>query len=374
MEYSPYLIDTTLRDGEQAPGVVFSTHDKISISELLEKLGIREIEIGTPAMGKKEIEDIRCIINQGFRFKTLSWCRGLKQDIDNARLAGTNGVHISFPVSEIHLITMGKNYEWILKELKETIHYSKDYFEYVTVGAQDASRADKTFLVEFIENANDLGISRIRIADTVGILNPFNTYSLFLELHSRFPDLPFEFHGHNDLGMATANTISALKGGASCASVTVNGLGERAGNAALEEVIMAWELSFKKSFHLNSTFLGPLSDLISKLSKIPIHSNKPIVGSKVLQHETGIHANLLLKNRQTYQIISADSIGRKENELIIGKHSGKKAIKHFYENRNIHLSDSSLEKISELIKVLSMVKKRSLNETELIQLVKNTLI
>jgi homocitrate synthase NifV len=369
MKSFPYIIDTTLRDGEQAPGVVFSTEDKIRIVRLLEKAGIPEIEIGTPAMGNKEIEDIQTIIQQGFNLKTLSWCRALKSDIDKARIAGTQGVHISFPVSEIHLITMGKDYGWVFRTLRETVTYAENYFEYVTIGAQDASRAEKQLLFDFVKNSEALGASRLRIADTVGILNPFNTYSLFLELSGLCPQIALEFHGHNDLGMATANTLAAFQGGAGSASVTVNGLGERAGNAALEEVVMAWELSFKNSMTIDTTVFGELSELVSRSSGTAIHCHKPIVGNKALKHETGIHTQLLMKNRETYQIIPASAIGKKENEFVFGKHSGKTAIKAFYKKNNILLSEADYEKITQKIKSLSQQYQRNITREELLNLI-----
>ncbi len=366
----PYIIDTTLRDGEQAPGVVFSLDDKMRISGLLDKANIPELEIGTPAMGNKEIEDIKSIISQGFRFKTLAWCRATKADIDKARKAGTNGVHISFPVSDIHLIAMGKDKSWVMKMLKHTVRYAQSYFEYVTVGAQDASRADNNFLCNFSFEAINAGCNRIRIADTVGILNPFNTYTLFLELTSLFPGIQFEFHGHNDLGMATANTLMAFKAGAACASVTVNGLGERAGNAALEEVVMAWELSFGKCMDIDTSVFGELSEVVSKASQIPLPCNKPVTGTRVLMHETGIHTNLLLKNRETYQIIPAASIGKSEADFVFGKHSGRNAIRDFYKKRDIVLSDILLDNILNYIKKKASLLKRSLNEDEMIKIVK----
>jgi homocitrate synthase NifV len=369
MKQIPYLIDTTLRDGEQAPGVVFSLDDKINISKMLDKAGIPEIEIGTPAMGDKEISDIQAIINCNLRFKTLSWCRALKTDINKARKAGTNGVHISFPLSDIHLYAMGKTQEWIFRTMNELIPYAIDHFEYVTLGAQDASRADLHLLMQFIEKAQELGSSRIRIADTVGILNPFSTFSLLESIIQRFHDMPFEFHGHNDLNMATANTLAAFKAGASCASVTVNGVGERAGNAALEEVVIGWELSFNEKLNFNTTILGALSDMVSKASGIAIPENKPIVGKKVLTHETGIHTNLLLKDRKTYQIIEANSIGKNENEFVFGKHSGIHAIKTFYKKYKMVIEEHKFESIAQKIKSLSSVYKRNLSELELLELI-----
>jgi homocitrate synthase NifV len=368
MKTGIYLIDTTLRDGEQAPGVVFSTSDKVAIACLLDKAGFNEIEIGTPAIGNEEILDIKTIINQGFRFKTLAWCRAKRSDINKAREAGTTGVHISFPVSDIHLLAMGKDVSWVYRTMQELVPYASDHFEYVTIGAQDASRASIPFLLDFISKASVLNVSRVRIADTVGILNPFSTRTLFKKIHKKFPDMPLEFHGHNDLGMATANTVAAFLGGAACASVTVNGLGERAGNAALEEVIMALELSFKHSLGMNSSVIGELSELVSKTSEIPIPVSKAITGSNALSHETGIHTNLLLKNRNTYQIINASEIGKTEKEFVFGKHSGRNALKDLFKKRNIVLSEEKCSDILHNIKLKSIELKRGLEEQEILSI------
>lgn len=369
MKKDLYLIDTTLRDGEQAPGVVFSTNDKVNIANLLDKAGFKEIEIGTPAMGSEEILDIRSIINLGFGFKTLSWCRAKKTDINKARAAGTNGVHISFPVSDIHLLAMGKDRSWVRKTMQEMLLYAADHFEYVTIGAQDASRADISFLSEFAAEAAHLKASRIRIADTVGVLNPFNTYELIDTIHKHLPGIEIEFHGHNDLGMATANTLAAFKAGADCASVTVNGIGERAGNAALEEVIMALKHSCNYPLKMNTSVLAQLSDLVSCASGIPMAQNKPVTGSKVLTHETGIHTNLLLKDPNTYQVISASSIGKREENFSYGKHSGSHALYDFLQKKNIPVTDRECKEITRILKQQSIRLKRNLSNEELMDIV-----
>jgi homocitrate synthase NifV len=369
MKNNIYLIDTTLRDGEQAPGVVFNTNDKVTIAHLLDKAGFKEIEIGTPAMGNEEILDIRSIINLGFKFKTLSWCRAKKTDINKARAAGTSGVHISFPVSDIHLLANRKDSSWVYKTMHELIPYASDHFEYVTIGAQDASRANTEFLIDFIGEADYHKATRIRIADTVGILNPFSTETLINRIHTQFPEMPLEFHGHNDLGMATANTLAAFTGGASCASVTVNGIGERAGNAAFEEILMALELSFSRSLNMNTIVLSQLSEAVSKASGIPVPQNKPITGEKVLTHETGIHTNLILKNRETYQVINASSIGREEVGYIFGKHSGSNALHDFLQRKNIAVSDKQCQEITQMVKQQSIGLKRNLSTNELLEII-----
>jgi homocitrate synthase NifV len=361
-----HLIDTTLRDGEQAPGVVFSLKEKLHIAELLDKASITEVEVGTPAMGAFEITDIKTIVNEGFNFKTLAWCRAVKADIDAAIKSETQGINISFPVSEIHQLAMMKDKKWVLHTMHEVMRYACSNFDYVAVGAQDASRAEFPFLSEFISEALYLGACRVRIADTVGTLNPISTARLFRKIKKYFPKGSFEFHGHNDLGMATANTFAALHTGAEAASVTVNGLGERAGNASLEEIVMALELSSSIRHGIRTSVLGELSQSVSQASGFLIPANKAVTGSKVLCHESGIHTNILLKNRETYQIIKASQIGRTEQDFIFGKHSGKNALIAFLNQNNINLSCNDYERILEKIKEYSNQLKRELTSTEIL--------
>ena len=361
-----YLIDTTLRDGEQAPGVVFNLKEKLRIAELLDKALIPEVELGTPAMGKQEINDMKIITREGFKFKTLAWCRATKSDIDGAVKSGTNGINLSFPVSDIHQIAMGKDHKWVIKTLYEMYYYASSKFEYVAIGAQDASRADFLFLSDFIGEALLLGAARVRIADTVGILNPITTSRLFQKISTYYPKGVFEFHGHNDLGMATANTLVALSSGASSASLTVNGLGERAGNAALEEVVMALELSCGVKHNINTSVFGELSQIVSQFSGYSLPSNKPVTGDMVLCHESGIHTSSLINNRLTYQIINAAQIGVTEKEFIFGKHSGKTALISFLNNHNIQLSSECVENLITIIKSKATLLKRGFTGEEVL--------
>lgn len=364
------LIDTTLRDGEQAPGVVFSLKDKLAIASLLEKAGIRELEAGTPAMGEEEIEFMRTVSTTGFSFKTLSWCRALKDDIEKALLTKTNGIHVSFPVSSIHLQAMEKSTRWILKQVQDLVPRALDHAEYVTIGAQDASRADASFLDEFLNLLKKYPITRVRIADTVGILNPFSTYDLFRQLHQKHETLSFEFHGHNDLGMATANAIAAYKGGATAVDTTVNGLGERAGNTSMEEFVMAMKLSMNVDLPIEPSVFSALSDLVATASGIPVPEQKPVTGSKVLFHESGIHTHLLLKNRETYQIMPASWIGKQEPGFVFGKHSGYNACKDFLKKNKLFLSEAHCRKFASAIKNTAVSLKRPLSLNELISLAK----
>lgn len=248
------------------------------------------------------------------------------------------------------------------------VNYATSYFEYVAIGAQDASRADYPFLTEFAGTAFSLGVSRVRIADTVGLLNPITTSLLLKKLVKQYPGNSFEFHGHNDLGMATANTFAALHSGANAASVTVNGLGERAGNAALEEIVLALNLTSRLVHSVNSHLLGELSQVVSQASGHILPANKPVTGSKVLCHESGVHTNSILKNRETYQIIKAAQIGREEVDFVFGKHSGKNALKFFLSKHSVDITCESYPKLIALIKENAYNLKRGLTSDEVIKL------
>lgn len=364
----PYFIDTTLRDGEQAPGVVFSLNEKIRIAELLDDVRVPEIEIGTPAMGEKEINDIRTICKLGFDFKTLAWCRANKTDILCATKAGTNGIHLSFPVSKILMQAMDKSPEWIMLNLREMIKTASDKFEYVTIGAQDASRAELSFLKEFVSAVSSFGASRVRLADTVGVLNPMTTFDLISNIRSIDTNIPLEIHAHNDLGMATANTLSAFMAGANCLSTTVNGLGERAGNAPMEEVSMALEMSAKVNCGLRTEKFQEICSYVSSVSNRIINESKPITGKMVLSHESGIHTNGLLKNRSTYQLIKAEKIGRKEDDFVIGKHSGKSTLEFFMQQSGLLFDDEFSTRLLDLVRRSSEKVKRTISKKEFFDL------
>lgn len=367
-ETKPHFIDTTLRDGEQAPGVVFSLKEKMTICHWLKKAGVSELEIGTPAMGPAEIHDIKSLISAGFGFLTTAWCRAAPADIRAAEKCGTDGVHISFPVSVILLSSMHKDQKWVFQNMKNIISQALDAFHFVTIGAQDASRAEQQFLNEFINMAMDLGVSRIRIADTIGCLTPRTTKELFSDIFKERPHVPLEFHAHNDLGLATANVLAAFETGVKNFSVTVNGLGERAGNAALEEAVMAFELGEKIKCGINTKVFTRLSRYVAEVSNRPLPASKPITGGLSIAHETGIHTKSIINNRQSYQLIDAKSIGRKELPFVFGKHSGSKSIRYFFKNLQIDLSDTLCAEVLKQVKKQSAQQKRAITEMEIMDI------
>ena len=361
-----HIIDTTLRDGEQAPGVVFTTEEKYRISSMLDELGMEEVEIGTPAISEDERDNIKFLCNSGFRFKTLCWSRAVKGDIDIAATTGCNGVHISFPVSDLMLNLMNKPRQWVLDSVVSMARYAADKFEYVSVGAQDASRADLNFLKDFIYHSVAVGVPRIRIADTVGIMNPMSVAALFEDLKGLFPKTNLEFHAHNDLGMATANAVSAFIYGADTLSVTVNGIGERAGNVPIEELAMALKLSVGYEPELKTRCFSKLCKYVEEASGRMIPEAKPITGKMVLCHESGIHTNFIIKDRSSYQIIKPEDIGAEQPEFIFGKHSGSNAINSFLAKNGLFVSPSQSESILYQVKKLSQYRKNAVTENEII--------
>ncbi len=366
---SLHLIDSTLRDGEQAPGVVFTLGEKLRIADLLDTCGVKEVEVGTPAMGLDEQEAIRQIVRSGFRFDKLCWARAKESDIEDSAKTGANRINISFSVSDIQLLAMGKNTSWVMKQLRPLISFARRRFDFVAVGAQDASRANREFLDEFISACVAEGVDRIRIADTVGILNPFSTAKLFSEISQKFPRTDFEFHGHNDLGMATANSVSAFLSGAQSASATINGLGERAGNACLEELAVALKVSAGINTGINLQEIQEICGYVAKVSSRKIHESKPITGEMVCRHESGIHCRSLIENKLSYQPFHAEEIGR-STEMVIGRHSGISSIHQFFQAHDIVLSKPELESALSKAKKLALKNKRSLNRTEIFELLK----
>lgn len=360
--------DTTLRDGEQAPYVSFNTQEKLEIAKLLYLAGADELEIGIPAMGKKEQEDIKEILALNFPIRLMSWNRALNKDLEASLECGIKAVDLSIPTSELMIEKKyNNNIKLLLKNLTDSIELAKKEGLFVCVGAEDASRAKFSFLKDLILLVKELKVDRFRFCDTVGILTPIQTYKIVKKLTKL--GVPIEMHTHNDFGMATANAIAGIEAGAISVNTTVIGLGERAGNASFEQILASLIYQFKEQRTFNAQIIKELVKTVSNAAKLKPQVNAPIIGSRIFAHESGIHADGMIKDERLYEPLLPKELGKKRY-FPIGKHSGSSTIIYHLKHYGIKIDKDEARELIPTIRELSVNKKRSLKTKELIELYK----
>ncbi|NPV92504.1 MAG: homocitrate synthase [Firmicutes bacterium] len=361
------IVDTTLRDGEQTAGVVFANQEKLRIARYLDEIGVHQIEAGIPTMGGDEKQAVRDIVKLGLKASIMGWNRPVISDIQDSIDCGVDAVALSISVSDIHIkYKLQTTREDVLERMTKAAKFANQNKLYISVNAEDASRSDMDFLVQFSKLAKESGANRIRFCDTVGTLDPFSTYEKVKRLIDEV-GIEVEMHTHNDFGMATANALAGVRAGANWVGVTVSGLGERAGNAALEEVVMALKHINKTDLNFKTEKLKELAEYVTRAAGRKIHPSKPIVGSNIFSHESGIHGDGVLKNPITYEVFSPEEVDG-ERQIVIGKHSGSHSIIAKFREFNYELTSQEAEEMLRRVRVLAVSLKRSLFDKELVHL------
>jgi 2-isopropylmalate synthase len=376
------IFDTTLRDGEQSPGATMSTEEKLQVAEQLVRLNVDIIEAGFPSASPGDLAAVKEIARRTRGSAIAGLARANKSDIDAVWEAVSEAerpvIHVFLATSEIHLKhKLNLDREEALQQISAMVAYARNLCPTVEFSAEDATRSDWEYLCRVFEAAIKAGATTVNIPDTVGYTLPNEYEALFRFLRERVPgieDVVMSAHCHNDLGMATANTMAAIRAGARQVEVTVNGLGERAGNTAMEEVVMALrtrpDAFGNVDTRINAQEFLPTSQLVSRLSSIPVQPNKAIVGANAFAHEAGIHQDGMLKNRMTYEIMTPQSVGWTDTKLVLGKHSGRHGLDARLRQLGHKLSAEDLKVAYRRFVVMADMKK-SINDADLLYIVES---
>lgn len=368
-----FIFDTTLRDGEQSPGASMNTAEKMRLATQLEKLGVDVIEAGFPAASEGDFEAVAKIAGKLKKVEVAALARTSKKDIDRAwnaiRHAAKPRIHTFIATSDIHMdYKLNMTRDEVIKTAVETVKYARSLTDNVEFSAEDGSRSDRDFLCRVFDAAIEAGAKTINLPDTVGYAIPEEFGDLVKYVIAHTPNLKnaiLSVHCHNDLGLATANTIAAISAGARQAEVTINGIGERAGNTSLEEIVMGLYTRsnyLPVSTNIKTEHIYPTSRLVSMITGIIVQPNKAIVGANAFAHEAGIHQDGMLKNPMTYEIMKPETIGLSKSKLVLGKHSGRHALHSHLKEMGYDLSDEELQLIFSKFKELADKKKHVVDE------------
>jgi len=367
------VFDTTLRDGEQSPGASMNAAEKLRLATKLEILGVDVIEAGFPAASPGDFEAVKMVAGKIRKAQVTALARASKEDIDAAwgsiREAAHPRIHTFIATSDIHLehkLRMSR--EEVVKAAVEAVKYAKSFTDNVEFSAEDGSRSDRDFLCRMFEAAIEAGATTVNLPDTVGYAMPDEFGQLIAYVREHTPNINkavLSVHCHNDLGLATANTLSGLKAGARQVEVTINGIGERAGNTSLEEIVMSLYTRrdhFGLESRIDTREIHPASRLVSMMTGIVVQPNKAIVGANAFAHEAGIHQDGVLKHKMTYEIMEPETVGLTSNRLVLGKHSGRHAFKQRLTELGYELEEGDLNRVFEKFKALADKRKEILDE------------
>lgn len=336
------LEDTTLRDGEQAPGVAMNREKKLTMLAALVEAGVAWIEVGIPKMGGEELEYVKDARRFADRARLIAWNRGVREDVAFSLGLGYDAVHIGLPTSDIHLdASVSKTREWVTSKATDLIKFAKDSGAFVSISAEDMGRTEPAFLQHYAGVVAEAGADRLRLSDTVGILSPEGYYER-VSLVRAAADIDLQCHCHNDYGLAVANTLAGLKAGARYFHVCVNSMGERAGMPDLAQMVMALKHLYGVDTGVDTTKLTGLSQLLDKLTGVRSEPWRPVVGDNVFAHESGIHSNGILKSGSSFEPMAPEEVGGLRR-IVIGKHTGRAAIQHVLARQGVEVDPDLLQ-------------------------------
>lgn len=355
------IYDSTLRDGEQMPGVSFTRDQKIAIARKLDSIRVPQIEAGFPVISKEERRTVKEIASLGLDAEILSLSRINKQDIDAVIDCDVDMILLFVATSDLHLkYKLKTDYETVKERSIEAIEYAQGHGFKVSFSSEDSTRTPPDRLLNLLGTAIDMGVDKIGFTDTVGCATPEAIASMvrmvkgMTKERSRGRDFPLSVHLHNDFGLGVANALAGVREGADAVCVTVNGIGERAGNVPFEEFVMAMKVLYDTDLGIETTGLMGLSELVSEYSGVPIHRNKPFVGHNAFCHESGIHVAALLNNHATYEVIPPELVGNIRH-LKLGKHTGSTFVRRLLEDRGIEATAEQIALITDKVKQLPEV-------------------
>jgi homocitrate synthase NifV len=361
------LEDTTLRDGEQTPGIAFSKETKIAIHDALVAAGVRWIEVGIPAMGGEELDTHRELLARGSDAVLMAWNRGVLEDVKLSLDVGFTAVHIGLPASDLHLDkSVHRDRGWLLDTARTLVAYAKDRGAFVSISAEDVGRADIRFVQEYAAVVAEAGADRLRLSDTVGVLRP-DTYAARVRAVREAADIDLQTHAHNDFGLGVANTLAGLEAGARYFHVTVNGIGERAGMADMAQVVVTLHRLYGYDLGIDPAQLRSLSRLVATASRRPVPPNQPVVGDGIFAHESGIHVKGMLSDAGTFEPFGPELV-QGERRYVIGKHSGRALLQQVLGQAGIEATADELARTLVQVRAAAIRAGGEISAEELVKL------